>query len=110
MWQVVNDRNGISSYEVARMIGVSQKSAWFMDHRIRHALHRGTFEKMLGGDGKFIEADETFVGGKVMNMHKKVRIRRLQGKRGGADAGGKTIVMGILERSGEVRTKVLSNR
>jgi len=110
MWQVVNDRNGISSYEVSRMIGVSQKSTWFMDHRIRHALNRGSFEKMLGGEGKFVEADETFVGGRAINMHKKVRIRRMQGKRGGADAGGKTIVMGILERGGEVRTKVLSNR
>jgi transposase-like protein len=110
MWQVVNDRNGISSYEMARTIGVSQKSTWFMDHRIRHALNRGSFETMLGGEGKFIEADETFVGGKAINMHKKVRIRRMGGKRGGADAGGKTIVMGMLERGGEVRTKVLSNR
>src|SRR6185312_5580578 len=110
MWQVVNDRNGISSYEVSRMIGVSQKSTWFMDHRIRHALNRGSFETKLGGEGKFVEADETFVGGKAINMHKKVRIRRMQGKRGGADAGGKVIVMGMLERGGEVRTKVLSNR
>ncbi len=110
MWQIVNCRNGISSYEVHRAIGISQKSAWFLDHRIRYALHRGTFETMLGGEGKFVEADETFVGGKAINMHKKVRIRRMGGKRGGADAGGKTIVRGILERSGEVRTKVLSNR
>jgi transposase-like protein len=110
MWQVVNDRNGISSYEVARMIGVTQKSAWFMDHRIRHALHKGTFETMLGGEGKIVEADESFFGGKAINMHKDVRIRRMKGKRGGADAGGKVIVMGMLERGGEVRTKVLSNR
>jgi transposase-like protein len=105
MWQVVNDRNGISSYELSRMIGVSQKSTWFMDHRIRHALHRGTFETKLGGEAKFVEADETFVGGKVRNMHKDRKVRAQKS----GQKGDKTIVMGILERGGEVRTKVLSN-
>jgi transposase-like protein len=107
LWLIVNSRNGVSSCEMARSLGISQKSAWFLDHRIRFALHRGSFENMLSGE---VEADETFVGGKARNMHKNVRIRRMQGKRGGADAGGKTIVMGILKRGGEVRTKVISDR
>ena len=108
MWQVVNDRNGISSWEVSRMIGVSQKSTWFMEHRIRHALHRGSFDTMLSGH---VEADETLVGGKARNMHKDVRARKITGT-GGKD---KTMVMGILERGkdgkpSQVRTKVVANR
>lgn len=65
MWQIVNCKNGISSYEVAKAIGVTQKSAWFMDHRIRLALMSGSFEKLSG----HVEADETFIGGKARNMH-----------------------------------------
>jgi transposase-like protein len=108
MWQVVNSRNGISSCETARAIGITQKSAWFMDHRIRFALHEGTFDKMLSGE---VEADETFIGQKARNMHKDVRARKITGT-GGKD---KTMVMGILERgkdgkSSKVRTSVVSNR
>ena len=108
MWQVVNSRNGISSCETARAIGITQKSAWFMDHRIRFALHQGTFDKMLSGE---VEADETFIGQKARNMHKDVRARKITGT-GGKD---KTMVMGILERgkggkSSKVRTSVVSNR
>jgi transposase-like protein len=62
MWQVVNCKNGVSSYEVHRAIGVTQKTAWFMDHRIRHALTMGTINKLSGQ----IEADETFIGGKIV--------------------------------------------
>jgi|SRR5579871_576129 len=65
MWQVVNCKNGVSSYEVHRAIGVTQKTAWFMDHRIRHALSMGTINKLSGQ----IEADETYIGGKARNMH-----------------------------------------
>src|SRR5580658_9162425 len=65
MWQVVNSRNGISSCETARAIGITQKSAWFMDHRIRFALHQGSFDtKMFSGE---VEADETFIGQKARN-------------------------------------------
>jgi transposase-like protein len=108
MWQVVNSRNGISSCETARAIGITQKSAWFMDHRIRFALHQGTFDKMLSGE---VEADETFIGQKARNMHKDVRARKITGT-GGKD---KTMVMGILERgkdgkASKVRTSVVSNR
>ena len=103
LWLVVNCKNGVSSCEVAKDIGITQKSAWFMDHRIRFALHRGSFDKMLSGEA---EADETFIGGLARNMHKDVRARKITGT-GGKD---KTMVMGILERGGEVRTKVVSNR
>ena len=103
LWQIVNCKNGISSYEVHRAIGVTQKSAWFLDHRIRFALHQGSFENMLSGE---VEADETFIGGKARNMHASKRERRITGT-GGKD---KTAVMGILERGGKVRTSVLPNR
>ena len=102
MWQVVNCKNGISSYEVHRMIGVTQKTAWFMDHRIRFALGMGEVDKLSGE----VEADETFIGGKARNMHLTVRRRRITGT-GTKD---KTAVMGILERGGRVRTTVVANR
>lgn len=102
MWQIVNCKNGISSYEVHRAIGITQKSAWFMDHRIRFMLNIGPGEKASG----HVEADETFVGGKARNMHKDVRARKITGT-GGKD---KTMVLGILERGGKVRTKVIDSR
>jgi transposase-like protein len=102
MWQVVNDKNGISSYEVHRAIGVSQKTAWFLDHRIRHALTTGSIDKLSGE----IEADETFVGGLARNMHADKKARKITGT-GGKD---KTIVMGILERGGKVRASVVPTR
>jgi transposase-like protein len=74
MWQVVNCKNGVSSYEVHRAIGVTQKTAWFMDRRIRHALTMGTINKISGR----IEADETFIGGKARNMHADKRQRLLR--------------------------------
>jgi len=102
MWQVVNCKNGVSSYEIAKAIGVTQKSAWFMDHRIRCALGMAPTDKLTGE----VEADETFIGGKARNMHLAQRQRRITGT-GGKD---KTAVMGILQRGGEVRTKVISSR
>jgi transposase-like protein len=102
MWQVVNCKNGVSSYEVHRAIGITQKSAWFMDHRIRHALSMGTINKLSGQ----IEADETFIGGKARNMHAAKRAVKITGT-GGKD---KTAVMGILERGGKIVTKVVPNR
>jgi len=102
MWQVVNDKNGISSYEVHRAIGVSQKTAWFLDHRIRHALTMGSIDKLSGE----IEADETFIGGLARNMHADKKARKITGT-GGKD---KTIVMGILERGGKVRASVVPTR
>ncbi len=94
MWLIVNCKNGISSCEIARDLGISQKSAWHMAHRIRFALHRGSFEKLSG----HVEADETFIGGKARNMHVGKRQRRITGT-GTKD---KVAVMGILERGGQV--------
>jgi transposase-like protein len=104
MWQIVNCKNGISSYEVHRAIGITQKSAWFMDHRIRLAFHGGSLEKLSGE----VEADETFIGGKARFMHPRKRARRITGT-GGKD---KTAVLGILERGkdgepSKVRTTVI---
>jgi transposase-like protein len=103
MWLVVNAKNGISSMEISRSLGISQKSAWHMAHRIRFALHQGSFDSMLTGE---VEADETFIGGKARNMHVSKRERRITGT-GGKD---KTAVMGLLERGGKVRTQVISSR
>ncbi len=99
MWLVVNCKNGVSSYEIHRALGITQKSAWFMDHRIRLALTMGSFDKLSGE----CEADETFIGGKAPNMHLGKRERRITGT-GGKD---KTAVPGILERGGKVRTKIV---
>ncbi|MGD0732635.1 MAG: IS1595 family transposase [Terracidiphilus sp.] len=102
-WMLCNCKNGISSCEVARAIGVTQKSAWFMLHRIRKTLQDDFATGKLGGE---VEADETFIGGKARNMHIAKRERRITGT-GGKD---KTAVMGILERGGSVRTTVIPNR
>jgi transposase-like protein len=108
-WLEVNAKNSISSCEIHRALGITQKSAWFMLHRVRHALHVGSFDKKLQG---IIEADETMVGGLAANMHKKQRDAKVGKSRGGAHM---TNVMGLLERhSGKkhstVRTAVLPDR
>ena len=105
VWLLVSAKNGISSYEIHRALGVTQKSAWFMMHRIRLAMQSNSFVK-LGGDGGVVEADETFIGGKARNMHKHIRARKITGT-GGKD---KTAVMGVLERGGKVRTMVVKTR
>jgi transposase-like protein len=102
MWLVVNCKNGISSCEMARDLGITQKSAWFMNHRIRMALHDGSIDKASG----HVEVDETFIGGKARNMHVAQRRRRITGT-GTKD---KTPVIGILERGGKIRTSVVDNR
>jgi transposase-like protein len=91
IWLIVSAKNGISSYETGRALGLTQKSAWFLGHRVRLALQNGTFEKLSGE----IEADETYIGGKVRNMHADRKRKRGRGT-GGV---GKAIVMGLLERS-----------
>ncbi|HET6144218.1 MAG TPA: IS1595 family transposase [Candidatus Acidoferrales bacterium] len=105
VWMIANCKNGVSSYEVARAIGVTQKSAWFMMHRIRLAMQSGSFLK-IGGEGKPVEVDETFIGGKARHMHKSKRAIRITST-GMKD---KTPVVGILERGGQVRTAVIPNR
>jgi transposase-like protein len=101
-WLVINCKNGISSYEVSRDLGVTQKTAWFMLHRVRLAMQSGTFEKLSGE----VEVDESFIGGKARNMHKTKRERVITGT-GGKD---KTVVMGMMERGGNVRAFVVDNR
>jgi transposase-like protein len=104
VWLLVSCKNGISSYEIHRALGITQKSAWFMLHRIRLAIQSGSFVK-LGGPGTEVEVDETFIGGKARNMHAKERRRK-----GVKDAGAKTIVIGVLQRGGKVHAKVSPNR
>jgi transposase-like protein len=109
MWLLANCKNGISSYEIARDIGVTQKSAWFMLQRIRLAMKNKSVLK-LGYRGGPVEMDETFIGGKLKNMHKskKPKGTGFSGIAGGAMA--KTIVVGMLERKGRVKTEVVAER
>ena len=115
VWMLSNCKNGVSSYEVARAIGVTQKSAWFMLHRIRKAMHLGPDAGRFGGNGGEVEADETFVGGKIGNMHKSRRaklqaIRNAPRKLGAWGQIGKTAVQGILDRDArQIRAKVVPN-
>jgi transposase-like protein len=100
MWMIANCKNGVSSYEINREIGVTQKTGWFMLQRIRLAMQAGTIKKMSG----HVEADETYIGGKISNMSKSKR--RALGKHKGPSSG-KAIVAGILERGGNVRAIVV---
>jgi transposase-like protein len=108
-WLEVNAKNSISSYEVASgALGITQKSAWFMLHRIRYALHVGSFDKKLSG---VVEVDETYIGGLAGNMHKRQRKLRITSN----GVAGKTPVMGLLERHdgkkhSTVRAQVVTNR
>jgi transposase-like protein len=102
---IANCKNGVSSYEVARALGVTQKTAWFMLHRVRLAMQTKTFGKM-GGD---VEADETYIGGKARNMHQNKKTRII-----GRGPVGKVAIMGLLERHGRdghsvVRAAVVPN-
>lgn len=99
VWLIANAKNGISSHEIARAIGVTQKTAWFMLQRIRLAM-----QDENGGGGKLggdVEVDETYIGGKARNMHADRRDRAKSGR-----WYGKTAVMGLLERNTEGRSKV----
>jgi transposase-like protein len=102
MWMLANCKNGVSSYEVSRATGISQKSTWFMLQRIRLAMQDVTGGK-LGGE---VEVDETFIGGKARNMHKDKKARVITGT-GGKD---KEIAMGMVERGGKVRVFHVDNR
>lgn len=93
MWMIANDKNGVSSYEVHRALGITQKSAWFLLHRIRTAMTTGSFTKFTG----VCESDETYVGGKAKNMHASRRKERIDGR----GSVGKDIVHGILNRGKE---------
>jgi transposase-like protein len=101
VWLLANSKNGVSSHELARAIGVTQKTAWFMLHRIREAMRNGSTDKLNG----IVEVDETYVGGIAKNMHAKDRKRRITGG-GGVD---KTAVIGALQRDGEVRAELITD-
>ena len=102
MWMLVSCKNGVSSYEIAATLGITQKSAWHLLHRIRLVL-QGTDGGKLGG---IVEVDETFIGGKARNMHTAKRKKVITGR----GATGKTVVMGMLERGGKVKTHVIAER
>jgi len=96
IWLLANAKNSISSHEVGRALGITQKSAWFMVHRIALAMETRTFEKFTGP----VEADETFIGGKEQNKHKSKRLNA------GGGTVGKACVMGLLDRkTKQVKTK-----
>ena len=105
MWMILNCKNGVSSCEIAKAIRITQKSAWFLLHRIRLSMQDETLGSKLSGE---VEADETFIGGKARNMHKNVKARRITGQ--GRNTDDKIMVMGILERGGKVRTKIVADR
>jgi transposase-like protein len=102
MWLVANCRNGVSSCEIARDLGITQKTAWFMLHRIREAMQDKTATKLAGE----VEVDESFIGGKARNMHHAKRERVITGT-GGTD---KAIALGMVERGGDVRTFAVPTR
>src|SRR3954454_179704 len=103
MWLVVNSKNGISSWEIHRALGVTQKTAWFMLHRVRLAMKDNSGGGKLGGE---VEVDETFIGRKARNMHKDKRAEKITGR--GPE--GKAIVAAVLEHGGKVRAKVVEPR
>ena len=110
MWMVANCKNGVSSWELHRSLGVTQKSAWFMLQRIRLTLQdKQSGGKLGGGPHSKVEIDETFIGGKARNMHKSKRERL--SRDGGLQGGhGKAVVMGMLERGGKVKATVFGKR
>lgn len=126
IWMLANCKNGVSSYELHRAIGVTQKTAWFMLHRVRAAIKAKSFNRKLAG---VVEADESYIGGLLHNMHKSRR-EKLTGmtkderrkrkaeermssdrgrpiRNGAGPALGKTLVQAVLERDGEVRAQIL---
>jgi len=114
-WMMVSCKNGVSSAEMARTLHITQKSAWFMLHRIREVLANRSFgaTSKLGGPGSEVESDETFIGGKAKNMHKsrKVKLQAIRGEQRLGDIHiGKTAVIGMLDREArEIRTQVIPN-
>lgn len=98
-WLIANCKNGISSYEVARAIGLTQKSAWFVLHRLREAMQNDPLFRMGGSDGGPIEVDETFIGGRIKNMHRSAVRRKFKGMSvASSRITNKAIVIGMRDR------------
>jgi hypothetical protein len=111
IWMLINCKNGVSSYEIARALDVTQKTAWFLLHRIRAAIKAKSFNKKLSG---IVESDESFIGGLFKNMHtsRKQKIRAEAENKGAATQRGsigKTLVQAVLERDGEIRAQIIAN-
>jgi transposase-like protein len=104
-WMLCNCKNGVSSMEIHRTLGITQKSAWFMLQRLRLAMQDKFYTTKLGGGGEGVEVDETFIGGKARNMHKN-RKAKLTGR---VDDD-KAVVVGFMERGGKVRTQIVDKR
>ncbi|MGA7765843.1 MAG: IS1595 family transposase [Candidatus Sulfotelmatobacter sp.] len=104
-WMLCNCKNGVSSMEIHRTLGITQKSAWFMLQRLRLAMQDRFYTTKLGGGGEGVEVDETFIGGKARNMHKS-RKAKLTGR----IDDDKTVVVGFMERGGRVRTQIVEKR
>jgi transposase-like protein len=102
VWCITNAKNGISSCELARALGITQKSAWHLLHRVRLAMQTKSFYKQRGE----VESDETLIGGKSRNMHKAARKAKIKG----TGSSGKAIVQGLLERGGNVRAVVVKDQ
>jgi transposase-like protein len=103
LWMVANCKNGISSYELGRALGITQKSAWFLAARVKLAMQNRSFRPLAG----MIEVDESFIGGRARNMHAHKREEKIHGR----GSVGKAVVMGLLERhGGKVRTVVIKDR
>jgi transposase-like protein len=106
VWLLCNSKNGISSYELHRALGVTQKTAWFMLHRIRVAMETQTFHKLGGRGGGAVEVDEAYIGPKPQRMHasRKAKMQLASGGKMGVP------VMGMLDRElRQVRAKVVPN-
>jgi len=101
-YYIVTARKGISGLELSKKLGITQKSAWFLHQRIRHALDAGNFNSLLGGLGKVVQSDETYAGGRNKNRHVDKKVE-------GSGPVGKSIILGMVENGGRKKAIVVSN-